>query len=77
MLNELKRIRYATTQIQGIVSDLLRAIAGSDLLKAERPRCPVCGTSDRSEYAVAEHLHRSHGGPVPKHILDAEARADL
>lgn len=55
----------------------LRALVASlDLTEPSRPKCPDCGTAFRSVRAVAEHRYNSHSGPVPEHVLAAEAKAD-
>lgn len=50
-------------------------VAGLDLPDRASVTCDTCGLRFRGPYTLAEHVYNSHDGPVPQHILDAEARA--
>jgi len=40
-----------------------------------RVRCHHCGIPFRGQYALEEHVYRSHDGPIPQHVLRAEVLA--
>lgn len=72
----LKKIRYDTTAIQAKVTDALNVLNELHLPDQPRTKCPHCGIEVRGQRTLAEHLHVSHGGPVPAHLADAEKLID-
>jgi len=74
IVKQLEQIRYDLSVTQTRVSEALRAVAA---LPAEPPAnliCSDCGIAHKSVYRLAEHRYVQHGGPVPQHYLDIEAR---
>lgn len=55
----------------------LRAhVAGLDLPDPTSVKCPHCDLQLKGPRTLAEHLHVSHDGPVPEHLLAAEELID-
>jgi hypothetical protein len=75
-LTELKRARMDLTNAQAKLSDAIKALAAHPDSQTPRPKCPSCGSSFRGDRSLAEHVYHSHGGPVPQHYLEIEARVD-
>jgi hypothetical protein len=81
LVNQLKRIRFDLTDLQGKVSEALR-MAGALNLEPHTPHtCPECkaagNTFDlRTATKLAEHRFHSHDGPLPDHYQTAERLAD-
>lgn len=71
-----KAIRYDLTACQGKLSALMRSIADADLPDREPAVCPTCGARLAGPVTLAEHVHTSHGGPVPPTWERAEALSD-
>lgn len=72
-----RSIRYDLTVLQAKTTDLLLALARTDLPEPIAHICPDCGVHTRGAYTLAEHQYHSHEGPTPEHWLEAEAKADL
>lgn len=69
-----RKIRYDLTAAQIKITELLNALGRLDL-PAESDACPRCGVPVHGPLTLAEHVHTSHGGPVPEHWLAIEARS--
>lgn len=78
-LEECRRIRMDLTNAQAKLTDVMNALAAHpDAASANgRIRCPECDVPIRGELSLAEHLHVSHGGPLPPHWAEAERLAGL
>lgn len=70
-----KKLRYDLTAMQAKVTDLLNELAKLNLDHDHGPECPHCGIETRGPKTLAEHLYVCHGGPVPAHYADIEARS--
>lgn len=70
------QIRMDLTAAQGKLTELVRQIAAADLPMPEQLACPRCGVPVRGPNTLAEHLHVSHGGPVPEQWWRAEQISD-
>lgn len=78
LIELLKRMRYDLTDMQVKVTAALNMAAGLNLPPSEAYTCPdgLCRLTFRSRYKLAEHVHTSHGGPIPEHWLAIEAMAE-
>ncbi len=76
ILELLKKMRYDLTALQGKLSDVMEQVAALPS-KGEKPRCPHCDLVFRGKLSLDEHVHTSHGGPVPPHWLEAERLAGI
>jgi hypothetical protein len=71
----LKKIRMNLSALQAQVTDLYGILNELDIRDSERPRCPSCGLTFKGAVGLAEHRYISHGGEVPAHWVEAEARS--
>lgn len=73
-----RKMRMNLTQLQGQLTDVMESLA---VLPADagtpKAKCGMCGVQMRGPNALAEHVHLSHGGPVPPGWLRAEEMAGL
>lgn len=76
LFTQLRSMREDLSRLQARVTDLTNMLNELSLPEAEVLRCPKCNVPFRSTYRLAEHDHNSHGGPVPTHYLEIEARVD-
>lgn len=72
---QLEQILYDLSVTRTRVSEALRAINTMPSEPDANLVCGTCGVSHHSRYRLAEHRYAQHGGPVPQHYLDIEARA--
>lgn len=76
VVKQLEQILYDLSVTRTRVSEALRAVAALPSEPDVNLVCRDCGVSHRSTYRLAEHRYAQHGGPVPQHFLDIEARAE-
>lgn len=67
LLEIAKKIRYDTTAIQAKLTELMDGIAALPIEDAPKTVCPHCGPIPGGPRTLAEHLHVSHGHPLPDH----------
>lgn len=72
----LKRMRHELTTLQAQLTDAQNMLAALNLPKQNEARCE-CGLKFRGALSLAEHVHTSHGGPLPDHWLKAEELAGM
>jgi hypothetical protein len=72
----LRKVRYDLTSAQSKLTEAMRMVATLDIgEEGERIECPTCGASLPGPRTLAEHVHVSHGGPVPEQWLAIEERS--
>lgn len=76
ILKALKRTRYELSLQQSRIGEIMESVAALPHDAPPELVCPDCRGRWRSANAMAEHRYNSHGGPLPAHIIAAEARAD-
>ena len=78
-LELLELLEHAQRDLRAAQARLLEAVrmvAASELPDTQaRPLCARCGLRLRGPLALAEHVHLSHGGPLPEHWVRAETLA--
>lgn len=71
------RIRMDLTNAQGKLTDVIEALAAIPEPASADRVCPTCGVKTRGPLSLAEHVHTSHGGPLPSHWVEAERLAGI
>lgn len=72
----LRKIRYDLTAAQAKVTDALNCLNAMKVPDRPKLECPHCGPYPGGARLLAEHVHVSHGGPLPQHWVDADGLAD-
>ncbi len=71
-LEVLRELRKDLTAAQIKLGEAMRAVAELPATPDLTRKCPTCGITTRGPTSLQEHIHTSHGGPIP----DAWARAE-
>lgn len=75
-LELLRKIRMDLTNAQAKITDAMNAIAS--LPQPAKPDSVChCGVRTRGPLSLQEHIHTSHGGPLPEHWARAERLAGI
>lgn len=72
----LKKIRYDATAIQAKITDALKLLGELNLPEQPQVECPNCGLPFKGTRTLAEHMHTSHGWPIPEHWAQLDERID-
>lgn len=67
----LRKIRMDLSDAQSKLTDAMAILGRLNLPKTEQSRCPHCGPIPGGPRTLAEHLHVSHGEPLPDDQADA------
>lgn len=73
LLEIAKKIRYDTTAIQAKLTELMDGIAALPIEDEPKSVCPHCGPMPYGQRKLAEHMHTSHGEPLPDELHRDEA----
>ncbi len=72
ILELLRKARMDTNAAMSKISEAIRMVAALPTSPDLTRKCPTCGITTRGPTSLQEHIHTSHGGPIP----DAWARAE-
>lgn len=77
ILEVLRKARMDTNAAMQKINEAINAIAAMPQPPDPKRKCDQCGVLMRGPNALAEHIHISHGGPVPEAWLRTERLAGI
>jgi hypothetical protein len=75
ILELLRKARMDYTAGVAKINEAIRLVAALPTSPDLTRKCPQCGVTTRGPLSLEEHLHTSHGGPLPEAWARAERLA--